>query len=66
MFGDNNVKEKKKRQPNAYMNFYAQHRADLKEKYPTLKMTEIAKKAGQMWSEMSEEEKAHFKSPATS
>ena len=53
--------EKKKRQPNAFMCFYSEKRPSIMQENPDLKMTEIAKKAGEMWKELSPEQKLHYK-----
>jgi hypothetical protein len=55
----------KKRPLNAYMKWVNESRADFKERYPDLKPTELAKKMGEEWRSMDEEEKAKYK-PASS
>lgn len=56
--------EKPKRGPNAYMIFSNEKRGEVKAENPGLKVTEIAKVIGDMWKELSEEEKQEYKDKA--
>lgn len=56
--------EKPKRGPNAYMIFSNEKRAGVKAENPEMKVTEIAKVIGEMWKELSEEEKQEYKDKA--
>ena len=57
-------KQRAKKDPNApkkplsaYMLWLQENRASFKEKYPGITVTEIGKKAGEMWKQISKEEK---------
>lgn len=50
---------------NAYMLFVKDHRSSVTKQHPNLKVTEISKKLGEMWRNLSESEKAVYKSKAT-
>lgn len=52
---------KPKRAPSSYINFANSKRAEVKEAHPGLKVTEIAKKLGEMWRGLSDEEKKSYK-----
>merc|ERR1719456_263890 len=45
----------------AYFMFLADKRETMKAEYPTLKITELGKKAGELWKALTEEEKAVYK-----
>jgi len=45
---------------NAFMNFSNAHREDVREENPDLKMSEIAKVLGQIWRELSANQKAKY------
>jgi structure-specific recognition protein 1 len=53
--------QKPKRALNAYMKFSQKQRANIMSENPGLKITEISKKIGQMWGQLSEQEKLQFK-----
>ncbi|ELP91313.1 hypothetical protein EIN_153200 [Entamoeba invadens IP1] len=64
-------KEKKTKDPNkpkkpqtAYMLYLNEHRAEIKEKFPDMKVTEVAKKAGENWKAMGEEDKKPYQDKA--
>lgn len=50
-----------KRKLNPYMKFVKAKRAEVVKQYPKLKVTEIAKKLGEMWRAMSDKDKAKYK-----
>ncbi len=63
-------KEKKEKDPNmpkrpssAYMIWLNEHREEIKEKYPGIAVTEVSKKAGEMWNKL--EDKEEWKEKAT-
>jgi hypothetical protein len=51
----------KKPKMNPFMNFSNQHRQEVREKHPDLRMTEIAKILGSMWRALSETEKDKYR-----
>jgi len=55
------TKEKKPRKLNAYMVFAMEKRESVKKNNPTAKVTEIAKKLGEMWRALSDSEKQKYK-----
>ena len=55
------TKEKKPRKLNAYMVFAMEKREFVKKNHPTAKVTEIAKKLGEMWRALSDSEKQKYK-----
>lgn len=52
---------KPKREPSSYIKFANSKRAEVKEAHPGLKVTEIAKKLGEMWRGLSDDEKKAYK-----
>ena len=55
------VKEKKPRKLNAFMLFAKEKRESVKKNNPTAKVTEIAKKLGELWRALSNSEKQKYK-----
>jgi len=55
------VKEKKPRKLNAFMLFAKEKRESVKKNHPTAKVTEIAKKLGELWRALSNSEKQKYK-----
>ena len=53
--------QKPKKALNGYMKFAQKQRANIISENPGLKITEVSKKMGQMWRELSEEEKLQYK-----
>jgi hypothetical protein len=53
--------EKPKRPLSAYMKFVKAKRSKVAAAHPTLKLTEIAKKLGEMWRGLSDADKAKYK-----
>ena len=51
---------KPKRPPTAYLLWMSENREALKEKFPGLVMTELSKKGGELWKELSVDEKEVF------
>jgi len=47
---------------NAFMTFSNEHRQDVRDENPSLKMTEIASLLGQMWRDLSDDEKDEYRS----
>tara|TARA_B100000674_G_C37879030_1_gene933385 strand:+ start:1044 stop:1472 length:429 start_codon:yes stop_codon:yes gene_type:complete len=67
-FLDKSVKLKAKKDPNkpkkaktSYMFFTNEKRKDVQDKYPELKMGDISKKLGELWKEISEEDKEKYR-----
>lgn len=52
--------DKPKRKPSTYMKFANAKRSNVVKANPGLKVTEVAKKLGEMWRGMSDEEKAKY------
>lgn len=50
-----------KRKLNSYMKFVKAKRAEVVKKFPNAKVTEIAKKMGEMWRALTDAEKAKYK-----
>ena len=55
------VKEKKPRKLNSFMLFAKEKRESVKKNNPTAKVTEIAKKLGELWRALSNSEKQKYK-----
>lgn len=53
-------KTKTKRKPNAYMNFVKKMRPKVVKDFPDLKFTEIGSKLGEMWRELTDDEKKKY------
>ena len=53
-------KEKPKRKPNAYMNFVKKTRPKIVKDFPDLSFTEIGSKLGEMWRELTDDEKKKY------
>ena len=54
-----------KKEPNNYMNWCNSHRAEYKSKNPEAKPTELTKLMGAAWRELSDDEKAKWKSSSS-
>ena len=54
------AKEKPKRKPNAYMNFVKKTRPKIVKDFPDLSFTEIGSKLGEMWRELTDDEKKKY------
>ena len=54
------AKEKPKRKPNAYMNFVKKTRPKVVKDFPDLSFTEIGSKLGEMWRELTDDEKKKY------
>ena len=52
--------EKPKRKPNAYMNFVKKTRPKIVKDFPDLSFTEIGSKLGEMWRELTDDEKKKY------
>lgn len=52
--------DKPKRPQTAYFLWYMEHREEIKNKHPGASVTELAKKAGETWKEMSAEDKKEY------
>jgi ubiquitin len=53
-------KEKPKRKPNAYMNFVKKMRPEVVKENPDLSFTDIGKRMGEMWRELTDDEKKKY------
>ena len=53
--------EKEKKPLSGFMLFLSQNREGIKKENPDIKVTEVGKKAGEMWGKLSDKEKAKFK-----
>ena len=58
----NKKQTKQPRKKSSYINWSTQARPKIKQQYPSLSFSEVAKKLGQMWKEMSQEERDKYKS----
>ena len=53
-------KVKPKRKPNAYMNFVKKTRPKIVKDFPDLSFTEIGSNLGEMWRELTDDEKKKY------
>jgi hypothetical protein len=53
-------KTKPKRKPNAYMNFVKKMRSVIVKENPDMGFTDIGKKMGEMWRELTDDEKKKY------
>ena len=58
----NKKQAKQPRKKSSYINWSTQMRPKIKQQNPSLSFSEVAKKLGDMWKEMSQEEKDKYKS----
>ena len=53
-------KAKTKRKPNSYMNFVKKMRPKVVKDFPDFKFTEIGSKLGELWRELTDDEKKKY------
>ena len=57
----NKKQTKQARKKSSYINWSTQMRPRIKQEHPSLSFSEVAKKLGEMWKKMSQEEKDKYK-----